>query len=141
MDKMTREGRSRQMSLVRGTGNKSTELFLVQVFRENHISGWRRKQAVYGRPDFVFLRHRIVVFVDGDFWHGHPRKGRMPKSNTDFWITKIAQNRVRDRKVIRILKSQGWKVLRIWESELGGPQMKRKLLILTDWLKSEPILR
>ena len=72
-----------------------------------------------GKPDFVFGKARVAVFIDGDFWHGNPRKYRIPKSNRTYWHQKITTNRARDRLVTKSLESQGWKVLRIWESSLA----------------------
>lgn len=83
------------------------------------------------RPDFVFRRLRVAVFVDGCFWHGCPRHFIKPKGNAKFWRDKIATNRARDRKVNRSLRSMGWKVARVWEHELkrrDEPQLVRRLM-------------
>ena len=73
-----------------------------------------------GKPDFVFTEARLVVFVDGDFWHGRNWKARKQKlirgSNADYWIKKIEGNIARDRRNRVALRRQGWRVLRIWES-------------------------
>ena len=127
MDIFTKAKRSEVMSKVRGTGNKDTELALIRVFRAHRITGWRRHQSVFGRPDFVFLRHRIAVFVDGCFWHGCPIHGRMPKSRKVFWVAKLAANKTRDRLVIRTLRARGWTVIRIWEHELVRKHKERLL--------------
>ena len=86
--------------------------------RRYKIKGWRRGSKLPGKPDFVFPRSRVAVFVDGDFWHGNPKMKRLPKSNTDYWREKIRSNRARDRKVNRALEALGWRVVRIWESSL-----------------------
>jgi DNA mismatch endonuclease (patch repair protein) len=117
-DVWTKKKRSEVMSLVRGRGNKDTELVLVRLFRQNKIKGWRRHTALPGKPDFTFRKHRLALFVDGCFWHGCPRHCRIPKSNRDFWTRKIFGNIERDKKVFRLLRKSGWKVLRIWEHEL-----------------------
>ncbi|MBN8628353.1 MAG: very short patch repair endonuclease, partial [Planctomycetes bacterium] len=91
---------------------------LVAIMRRYRIKGWRRGSKLPGRPDFVFRRARLAVFVDGDFWHGHPRNCRMPKSNAAYWKAKIARNRARDKAVNRTLRALGWRVVRIWESSL-----------------------
>lgn len=67
-DIFTAEKRSSIMSEVRSKGNKSTELKLIQYFKENDIHGWRRGYKVKGHPDFVFLDKKIAIFVDGCFW-------------------------------------------------------------------------
>lgn len=121
-DVFTPEKRSDVMSRVRSCGNLKTELALIRVFREIRIAGWRRKQKVFGKPDFVFRKERIAVFVDGCFWHSCPLHATFPKQNATFWEEKLARNRVRDRLVNRTLRRQGWRVLRIWEHELRPGQ-------------------
>jgi DNA mismatch endonuclease, patch repair protein len=79
---------------------------------------YRTHYAILGRPDIVFPKARVAVFIDGCFWHGCPLHGVRPKSNREFWNQKLRKNRVRDRKVSRALKSDGWRVLRFWEHEV-----------------------
>ena len=121
MDTFTPKKRSWIMAQVKSNGNRSTEARLVTVFRENRITGWRRSYALLGKPDFVFPRARVAVFVDGCFWHGHPRKCRMPKANRPYWLRKISRNVARDRVVTRALQKKGWKVVRIWEDTVLKP--------------------
>lgn len=109
------------MSLIRSRGNKATELRLIEIFREFGITGWRRNQPLFGKPDFAFRRERVVVFVDGCFWHGCPKCYKRPLSNQEFWDTKIAANRKRDLFVSRELRHEGWKVVRVWQHQLGAP--------------------
>ena len=70
------------------------------------------------RPDFVFARQRVAVFVDGCFWHGCRWHGTRPQGNAAFWAKKLAGNQARDRRVNRVLRRHGWRVLRIWEHGL-----------------------
>lgn len=70
-DIVSREVRSNIMKKVASKGNKSTELKLITLFKENNIKGWRRQYPVKGHPDFVFLKQKVAIFVDGCFWHGH----------------------------------------------------------------------
>ena len=70
------------------------------------------------RPDFVFPKLRLAVFVDGCFWHGCPLHETKPKNNAAFWRRKFAANKARDRLGSRTLRQNGWRVLRIWEHEL-----------------------
>jgi DNA mismatch endonuclease, patch repair protein len=72
--------RSEVMSHIRSHGNKDTELRLMQIFRAARNTGWRRKQNLPGKPDFVFRNARVAVFVDGCFWHGCPKHYRPPSS-------------------------------------------------------------
>jgi DNA mismatch endonuclease (patch repair protein) len=112
--------RSEVMSRVRSRGNRSTELVMVSLLRTHRISGWRRHLEITGRPDLVFVRERVAVFVDGCFWHACPQCGERPVTNRKFWETKLSANRKRDQKVNRLLKAEGWKVLRIWEHALSN---------------------
>nr|BDD46570.1 very short patch repair endonuclease [bacterium] len=127
-DVFTKQKRSEVMSRVRGKGNLATELKLIKLFRKYGITGWRRNYNLYGKPDFVFLDKRVAVFVDGEFWHGHPKLGQIPKSNREFWARKIERNKARDRIVNRTLKKRGWVVVRIWQHQLSGYEWRRKLM-------------
>jgi DNA mismatch endonuclease (patch repair protein) len=106
------------MARIRSRGNKTTELRFLRFCRKYDIGGWRRGSKLFGRPDFVFSRAKVAVFVDGDFWHGNPKTRRTPKSNEDYWTKKISNNKRRDRRVTRTLKGMGWRVFRVWESDL-----------------------
>lgn len=107
------------MSRVRSTGNKTTEEKLVKLLKEYGLKGWRRRQAVYGHPDFVWRSQHLAVFVDGCFWHGHDcKKTKLPKTNAMAWAEKIQNNRARDLRVKNKLRRDGWKVIRIWECRL-----------------------
>jgi DNA mismatch endonuclease, patch repair protein len=117
-DIWSKKKRSEVMSLIRSRGNKATELRLMEIFREFGITGWRRNQNLPGKPDFTFRRERVVVFVDGCFWHGCPRCYKRPNTNQEFWDRKIATNRKRDRHVSRELRHLGWHVVRVWQHQL-----------------------
>jgi DNA mismatch endonuclease, patch repair protein len=69
------------------------------------------------RPDVVFPRQRVAVFIDGCFWHGCPKHGTMPATNSAYWSPKIAENQKRDARNVAVLESAGWIVLRVWEHE------------------------
>jgi DNA mismatch endonuclease (patch repair protein) len=120
-DVFTPEKRSQVMSRIRGKGNRDTELVLCAILRANKITGWRRHLRLFGRPDFTFRKHRLVIFVDGCFWHLCPKCANIPKNNRKFWVKKLAQNQERDRAVNRELRSKGWMVIRFWEHELTKP--------------------
>lgn len=128
-DVFDRARRSEIMSRIKGRGNAATELRLIRLLRANRINGWRRNYALFGKPDLVFPAARLAIFVDGEFWHGHPRE-KLPTSNRSFWEKKIARNKKRDRLVNRTLKQRGWTVLRIWQHELlskGEARTKRRV--------------
>jgi len=127
MDTFSKTERSRIMSRVKSSGNRSTEAAFVALMKERGIKGWRRNQPVFGKPDFVFRKARIAVFIDGCFWHACPKHCRMPASNRDYWVRKIGRNAERDKKVSRELRRQGWTVARIWEHEIKDGTVKRKL--------------
>jgi DNA mismatch endonuclease, patch repair protein len=110
--------RSEVMGRIRSSGNKKTELRLIEVMKQHRITGWRRQQVLPGKPDFTFRPERLVVFVDGCFWHGCPRCYRAPTSNETYWTGKVAGNRARDKRVSAQLRRDGWRVLRVWEHQL-----------------------
>lgn len=117
-DTVSKRRRSEIMSLVRSRGNQSTERLTVKLLRQAGIKGWRRYLSLPGKPDFAWVGPRVAVFVDGCFWHGCSRCYRQPKSNVDFWRTKVANNRRRDRKVSRQLRALGWSIVRVRECDL-----------------------
>lgn len=82
-------------------------------FRKDHRLSVPGGRATRG--DVVFPRARVVVFVDGCFWHGCPAHGRVPSTNPHYWPAKLARNRARDERVTAALEEDGWTVLRIWE--------------------------
>ena len=106
------------MSKVRSNNNKSTELALIKLFKENNITGWKRNHPVKGHPDFVFLDKKIAVFVDGCFWHGHDCRNTRPDDHQEYWKKKRERNIQHDRDVTALFESRGWTVVRIWECEL-----------------------
>lgn len=119
--------RSEVMSLIRATGNATTEVRLARTFRAEKITGWRRHIRLgKTRPDFVFSHPKIAIFVDGCFWHGcrRCRRNLKPSTNRAFWIEKIETNRSRDRRNSRWLRAQGWSVIRIWEHALKTDPVK-----------------
>lgn len=116
--------RSEIMSRVRSKNNKSTELKLIQIFKENNIDGWKRNYPVKGHPDFVFLDKKIAVFVDGCFWHGHDCRNTRPSDNADYWMKKRERNMKHDKEITELFERRGWKVIRIWECELNKKNYK-----------------
>ena len=83
-----------------------------------------------GKPDIVYGRRRLAIFVHGCFWHGHdcPRGARMPKANADYWRAKIARNRARDVAATAALTAMGWRALTVYECELKDPAALRARL-------------
>lgn len=132
--------RSDVMSRIRGRGNLTTELRLVAAFRQERVIGWRRHvllkprlaseeqppgkrcQRLSVRPDFIFGREKVAVFVDGCFWHGCPEHSTRPATNSEFWTKKLTGNMQRDQRATKTLLASGWTVLRVWEHELADPK-------------------
>jgi DNA mismatch endonuclease (patch repair protein) len=134
-DCFSQDVRSKVMASVKSTGNKSTELKLISIFKKHSISGWRRHINIVGHPDFVFANSKVVVFADGCFWHGHNCRNTIPKTNKSFWDNKLYRNIQRDKKNNRLLKNTGWLVFRFWECEINSTRYQRKLNKLINVLK------
>lgn len=122
MDKINSEARSRNMSRIK---SKNTDPEL-KLRRHLYSQGYRYRIhcSLKGKPDIVFPKQKIVIFVHGCYWHGHGCKvDHIPKSNTEFWNNKIAKNKERDKVTKKVLTKSGWKVLTIWECKiLENPQ-------------------
>lgn len=131
-DIFSKAKRSEVMSRIKGRGNKDTELALIAIFRRHGITGWRRHEKLFGKPDFVFRQERVAVFVDGCFWHACPQHKTQPKANKAFWARKLGANKARDRLVSNTLRAKGWRVLRIWEHALRGRHEALLLRRLTE---------
>ena len=117
MDNLSKEQRRRNMQNIKSTGTMP-EKILAAALRRQKIYFAQNVPAVVGKPDFAFRRKKLAVFVDSDFWHGHPQRFVMPKTRVDYWRNKIELNIIRDKSVNRILRSNGWKVIRLWERDV-----------------------
>ena len=117
-DIFTSEKRSAVMKAVKSRNTKTTEIKMMKIFKELHIIGWRRTYPLIGKPDFVFPKKRIVIFVDGCFWHGHDCRNVTPSDNAEFWEAKRIYNKKHDEEVTQTLVQNNWTVIRIWECEL-----------------------
>ena len=117
-DVFNKEKRSQIMRAVKSRNTKSTEQTLLSLFKENGVTGWKRTYNVKGHPDFVFLKQRVAIFVDGCFWHGHDCRNTRPSDNADYWQKKRERNIRHDKEVTKNFEERGWTVLRIWECEL-----------------------
>jgi DNA mismatch endonuclease (patch repair protein) len=110
---------SRRMSLQR-TRNTGAELNLRRILHRNGFRfrlGRQPVASVRCRPDLVFGPDRVVVFVDGCFWHGCPDHPSWPKANSEWWRDKIERNRRRDQETRAKLTDAGWVVVQVWEHE------------------------
>lgn len=125
------------MKAVKSKGNKSTEIKLIEIFKLRRITGWRRNYKLFGHPDFVFPKKRMVLFADGCFWHGHNCRNVTPSDNAEYWRDKIKRNKARDKAVTKELTEKGWKVIRIWECEIKKGEV-RKLIAASLFSSKEP---
>lgn len=121
MDTLTLSLRSRCMSRIRGKNTKPE----ILVRKGLHARGFRfrlHNKKLPGSPDIVLPKYGLAIMVNGCFWHGHKgcRYATKPKSNVEFWETKIARNRHRDEVTTAHLEALGWTVITIWECELRG---------------------
>jgi DNA mismatch endonuclease (patch repair protein) len=116
------------MASVKSSNTKSTELKFISLLKENNVTGWRRNYSLTGKPDFVFPKIKIAVFIDGCFWHGCSTHCRMPSSNVDYWNSKIDKNKIRDKNITKTLRMKGWQVIRICEHEIKTGKLSQKKL-------------
>ena len=121
VDTFDKGKRSEVMAKVRSRGNASTELTFMRLLRSNGFKGWRRHLPITGKPDFSFPKAKLAIFVDGCFWHGCPHCYSVPQSSKAFWRAKLSKNKARDLIVNSQLRSEGWKVIRVWECQLKKP--------------------
>ena len=111
--------RSYNMSMIKSKNTKVEVLLRKELWRRG-LRYRKNCPLVYGKPDLVFLRKQIAVFIDGEFWHGYnfeEIKSRL-KNNKEFWIKKIEWNMEKDFEITQFLISQGWVVLRFWDFEI-----------------------
>jgi DNA mismatch endonuclease (patch repair protein) len=127
VDTVSREKRSQIMKAVRRQSTGAERAVRSAL----HRMGYRFRlhaSELPGSPDIVFRPTKKVVFVHGCFWHGHRNCGRVPKSNVDYWVSKITRNRKRDAAARSKLRRIGWRSLVVWECELKNlPQLKARL--------------
>jgi DNA mismatch endonuclease (patch repair protein) len=117
MDNLTKEQRCKNMQHIRSKGTLP-ERVIMQELKRRKIYFASYVTRIIGKPDIVFRRKKVIVFIDSDFWRGHPARCIMPKSNREYWEKKIARNRERDKQVNSLLKKDGWKIIRIWEYDV-----------------------
>lgn len=110
------------MSKIRGKNTKAELSFRKALSAEVYPRGLRYRihyRKIAGSPDIVFVKQKIAIFIDGDFWHGRNHgKKRKKRLRKKFWRDKIETNIRRDLRVNRRLRKEGWRVIRIFESDL-----------------------
>lgn len=121
-DSLTIAERSHRMSLIRSRDTKP-EMLLRRALHSQGARYRLHRKDLPGKPDLVFGPHRIALFVNGCFWHGHKcPTGHIPKTNSEFWRKKILTNRSRDARNIRRLRQEGWRVVVVWECAITSPK-------------------
>ncbi len=105
------------MRNIRSIGT-TPERMVMRELRKRKIYFAKHVAKIAGKPDIVFRRKKVIVFIDSDFWHGHPGQYTMPKTNVDYWCSKIARNKERDIHVTTELQKEGWTVIRLWEHDI-----------------------
>lgn len=122
--------------IMRSVRSKNTKPEIVVRKMIRNLGFYYRLHAkeLPGKPDIVLRKSKKVVFVNGCFWHGHGcGKGRLPKSNVDFWSEKIERNCARDKTNLAELSKDGWQCLVVWQCEIKNtkPLMKTIKRFLT----------
>lgn len=95
--------------------------FLKKLSKEIYPKGYRYRKhysKLPGKPDIVFIKQGVAIFLDGDFWHGRELRRLKQRPIGNYWIIKITNNKARDKKYNALLQRMGWKILRLWESDI-----------------------
>lgn len=142
-DKLNTQQRHHCMSRIRGKDTKPE----ILVRKGLHARGFRfrlQDRKLPGRPDIVLPKYGVAIMVNGCFWHGHKgcRYATKPKSNIEFWETKIARNKHRDEVTAAHLEALGWTVIVVWECELRGKETaEARIQTLTEEIRSSGELK
>lgn len=115
-DVLTSRQRKYCMSRIKGKNTKPEKRLRKALWARGYR--YRIKNSLYGKPDIVFHRVKLAVFVDGCFWHGCPEHYNKPATNVEFWLAKISATKKRDQQVNKKLEEDGWQVIRFWEHEI-----------------------
>ena len=115
VDIFSKDKRHDIMSKIKGKDTKIEIKVRYWLFHKG-IRYRKNCKNILGRPDIAIKKYKIAIFVHGCFWHGHEncKYYRIPKSNIEFWQSKIEKNRERDKKIIECLENEGWQVFVIW---------------------------
>ena len=119
MDNLTKEQRRKNMQAIRSTNTSIENLLCAALWKQGYR--YRRNcKSIFGKPDIVFRRHKIVIFCDSEFWHGKDYEEETGRIGThqQYWREKIRRNIKRDREVNQTLKKEGWTVLRFWGKDI-----------------------
>lgn len=125
------------MSGIRGKNTKPE--ITVRKFLHQKGLRFRLHAKLPGKPDLTFPKYKTAVFVHGCFWHRHEgcRFSTTPKNNADFWQKKFAANVERDARATAQLEELGWRVLIVWECQLGLPELEQLAATIRDGERGE----
>ncbi|CDZ46988.1 very short patch repair endonuclease [Neorhizobium galegae] len=127
----SKDHRSWTMSRVKGK-DTTPEIAVRRLLRELGYGYRLHAKDLPGKPDIVFRGRRKAIFVHGCFWHRHPdptcKLARLPKSNVDFWETKLTDNFERDKRTEAALRNEGWKTLNVWECQIKDTEVLSQTL-------------
>ncbi len=134
-DTKTPAERSENMSRIRSTNTKPEEIVRKYLF--SHGFRYRKNDKRYpGKPDIILPKYHTIIFVNGCFWHMHGcSRSRLPRSNQEYWKSKIERNIQRDAENQQKLEADGWKVIVVWECELKKRTAEERLSRLCDEIR------
>jgi DNA mismatch endonuclease, patch repair protein len=116
-DRISKNDRSKIMSTIRSENTK-IETLVFRELRKRKIYFQKHYSKIDGKPDIALPKKKKAIFIDGDFWHGYGYFGLIRRLPKGYWKEKIRKNVKRDKRVNRLLRKQGWKIIRIWEHDL-----------------------
>jgi DNA mismatch endonuclease, patch repair protein len=119
VDTFSKSERSRIMAAVKGLNSKP-EITVRKLLFSKGFRYRKNLKSLPGKPDIVLSKYKVVIFVNGCFWHGHKncKASALPKSKIGYWSKKIGSNIERDKRNIKELKRLGWKVINVWECQI-----------------------
>lgn len=138
--RLSKEARSELMSRVKTAGT-GPEVTLRHALWKLGFRYRVNVRSLPGSPDIILPRYGTAIFVNGCFWHGHPRCKDyvLPKTNTDFWIEKVRKNRDRDERAWRALLAKGWEVVVVWECELSKERLDDTVSSVVDTIRANGV--
>ena len=119
MDNLTPAQRKKNMQHICSEGTEPERL-VTSALKRKKVYFSKNVKTLIGKPDIVFRKKKLAVFIDSCFWHACPYHFRDPKSNKKYWTPKIKRNKERDKEVNKWYKKNGWKVLRFWEHSINN---------------------
>lgn len=119
MDNLKPEHRKKNMQNIR-SANTNIEIAVRSALHKKGFRFRKNVNTLIGKPDIVFPKYKVVVFLDSCFWHKCPYHSNIPKTNKKYWLPKLQRNKTRAKEVNNKLKKDGWTVLRFWEHQINN---------------------